>query len=114
MIKFTDLIKTKFSGCSKCFSILYALPCQVDKDIVGYLKSFGIPTYSLDKISLLRIEAGSGYSIESRLNAKVIKFVMPKKFKNSDLNKAVRKIEFEESLAKWMSNKLKIDITTSE
>lgn len=112
MIKFADLIKIKFSGCARCFSILYALPCQIDRDIAGHFKSFGEPTYPLKKISLLRIDAGSGYHIEGRLNAKVIKFIMPKKFENSDLRKAARKIEFEESLARWMSNKLKIDIVS--
>ncbi|KKL57927.1 hypothetical protein LCGC14_2230510 [marine sediment metagenome] len=110
MIKFADLIKIKFSGCTRCFSILYALPCQIDRNIVGYFVSFGKPTYPLKIVNLLRIDADGGYHIEGRLNAKVIKFIMPKEFENSDLRKAARKIEFEEGLAKWMSDKLKIDI----
>jgi len=114
MIKFADLVKTKKSGCAKCFSILYALPCQVDRDLVDYLKSFGKPVYPLKSVSFIRIDSGGGYHIEAKLNAKVIKFVMPKKFEKSDLSKVARKIEFETSLAKWMSNKLQISIVTAE
>jgi hypothetical protein len=110
VIKLTDLVKIKESGCAKCLSLFYSLPCQLDEDIADYLKSFGKPVYPLRSISLLRIDSNAGYHIEGRIKAKIIKFVMPKKFTNTDLSKVPRKAEFEKCLAKWMSNKLKMTI----
>lgn len=114
MLKFADIVKIKKSGCAKCLSLFYALPCQIDRDIAGYFKSFGKPVYPLKSVSFLRIDANGGYHIEGRLRAKVIKFVMPKKFEKTDLSKAIRKIEFENCLAQWLSNKLNTPIITSE
>ncbi len=114
MLKFADIVKIKQSGCSKCLSLFYSLPCQIDRDIAGYFKGFGKPVYPLKSVSLLRIDANGGYHIEGRLNAKVIKFVMPKKFANTDLSKAVRKIEFENCLAQWISNKLNMPVVIEE
>ena len=114
MVKFADLIKMKKSGCAKCFSIIYALPCQIDRNLANYLKSFGKPVYPLKAVSFIRIDAGGGYHIEAKLNSKVIKFVMPKKLENTDPDKIIRKVEFEASLAKWMADKLHISIVTAE
>jgi hypothetical protein len=114
MLKFSDIVKIKKSGCAKCLSLFYSLPCQIDRNITKYFTNFGKPVYPLKSVSLLRIDANGGYHIEGRLNAKVIKFVMPKKFNNTDLNKAVRKIEFESCLVKWISNKLNIQISMED
>ena len=115
MIKFADLITIKYSGCAKCFSIIYGLPCQLDRDVAAFLEaSFGKPVYPLKSVRLLRIDAGDGYHIEGRLGAKVIKFVMPKKYENTDLSKVAKKREFDEALVEWMRNKLKIDIVYEE
>lgn len=111
MIKFADLIKTKTSGCAKCFAVTYALPCQLDKDIAGYLSSFGQPVYPMKSVSFLKIDTSDGFHIEGRMKSKVIKFTMPKKFEQSDINNIPRKIEFEKALSKWMSNKLNILIS---
>lgn len=112
MIKFSDLVSTKVSGCAKCFSVLYALPCQIDRDIAQHFKeAFGKPVYPLKSVSFMRIDAHDGFHIEGRLRAKVIKFVMPKKFEKQDLDKIDRKIEFERCLTKWLESKLNIKVT---
>ena len=89
---------------------MYSVPCQVDRNLASYMSSFGKPVYPLKSVSFIRIDSGNGYHIEARLNAKVIKFVMPKKFAKEDHSKASRKIEFENNLAAWMSDKLNMDI----
>jgi hypothetical protein len=114
VIKFSDLVTTKKSGCARCSSILYALPCQIDRKIAGYFKDFGQPIYPLKRVKLLRINAGGGFHIEGRVGAKIIKFTMPKKFEKGDLKTIKRKTEFESNLIKWMEDKLKISISTSE
>lgn len=112
MIKFADLIKTKVSGCAKCFSVLYMLPCQIDRDMAPHFKAaFGKPVYPLKSVSFIRIDTHDGFHIEGRLRAKVIKFVMPKKFEKEDINKIARKIEFERCLLQWLEDKLNIAIT---
>lgn len=111
MIKFSNLIVTKKSGCAKCFSIIYAIPCQLDKDIALYLEAnFGKPIYPLKSITLLKIDTGDGFHIEGRLNSKIIKFTLPKKYEHADLTNLKRKNDFDEALAKWMSKKLNITI----
>jgi len=111
MIKFSELIKTKISGCAKCFSVLYVLPCQLDKDIAKYFKkSFGDPVYPLKSVSFVRINTHDGFHIEGRIRAKVIKFVMPKKYEKYNINKISKKIEFEDCLLKWLEVKLNIKI----
>lgn len=111
MIKFTDITKTKVSSCQKCFALLYALPCQLDNDIVDYLKGFGPPVYPVNSVSFLRIDTADGFHIEGKMKAKLIKFSMPKKFRNTDLDSILRKKEFEKGLIDWMSKKLKISIS---
>lgn len=111
MIKFSDLVTTKTSGCSKCFSVLYTLPCQIDKKIATYFKSFGKPVYPLKSVNFLRIDSMDGFHIEARINAKVIKFVLPKKYEKHDIDKIARKNEFEKQLVEWLTDKLKINIT---
>jgi hypothetical protein len=108
MVSFSDVVKTKTSGCAKCFSMIYTLPCIVDRDLAGYLTSFGPSAYPLDKVRLLRINAKDGFHIEARINTKIIKFVMPKKFEKVSLDKIEELQRFEKSLAAWMSNKLNI------
>lgn len=114
MITFEDLVKTKVSGCAKCFSILYAIPCQLDQDIVDFFENFGTPIYPLGPASLLKMENGSGFSIEGRMKSKVIKFTMPKKYENKDYSKLKEKIDFEKCLSKWLEDKLDIVIEESK
>lgn len=111
MVKFSEIVKTKKSGCAKCLSVIYAIPCQVDRDLANYLKSFGKPVYPLKAVSFIRIDSGDGYHIEAKLKSKIIKLVIPKKFEKTDLDKTTRKAEFEKQLIDWMSAKLKIQIT---
>jgi len=110
-MKFSEVVKTERTSCKVCFSILYTLPCQVDRDIPGYLKGFGEPLYPLKSVKLLRIDGKDGYKIESKVGKNLIKFAIPKTLENSNLNENERKIEFEKCLADWMTNKLDITIT---
>jgi hypothetical protein len=110
-VKLSELITIKKVDCSKCFSILYALPYQIDKDIVNYLKYFGNPLYPINSISLIKIEISGGFVIESKIGSKVLKFSMPTKFKDVSEDKIVKKHKLEQLLAQWLSSKLKINIT---
>lgn len=109
MVKFSEIVKTERSGCKKCLTFIYTLPYQVDKNIVGYLKSFGNPLYPLKTVTLIRIDSKDEYHIESRLNKNVIKFLIPKKFDGKNLDKETRKLEFERCLVSWMENKSKTE-----
>jgi hypothetical protein len=109
MVKFNEAVQTRKSGCSKCFSIIYTLPCLIDKELADFLlNDFGKPKYPLNAVKLLRIDARNGFHIEGRIGTKTIKFVMPKKYEKIDADKIVEKIKFETNLIEWMSQKLNI------
>lgn len=110
MTKFSEVVQTRTSGCSKCFSMIYTLPCMLDKEIAKFLVSFGSPKYPLDAVRLLRIDAADGFHIEGRLGTKTIKFVMPKKYEKVPIQTIAEKNRFEQCLADWMTNKLNIII----
>ena len=109
-MKFSEAVKMKASGCAKCFSAIYTLPCRLNRNIAGYLTSFGKPRYRLDAVKLLRIDTKDGFHIEGKLGLKSIKFVMPKNFEKVHINKIARKKEFEKCLAAWLTDTLKIQI----
>lgn len=111
MTKFIDIVKINLSGCSKCFSATYILPCQVDKNIVNYLLYFGNPVYKLDVTKLLRIDTDDGFHIESKIGTKTIKFVMPKSYEKIPFNKNIKKNNFEKCIAAWLAKTLNIQIT---
>jgi hypothetical protein len=109
MVKFNEVVQTRKSGCSRCFSIIYTIPCVLDKDLPDYmLVDFGKPKYPLDVVKLIRIDTKDGFHIEGRIGTKVVKFVMPKKYEKVDTNTIQKKIIFEADLAEWMSQKLNI------
>ena len=110
MVKFIDTVKIKKSGCTKCFSIFYILPCTINIEIADYLISFGKPLYRLNATSLLRIDTKDNFHIEGKIGSKKIKLVMPKEYLNKDWDSLERKNEFEKCLAKWISDRLKIEI----
>ena len=110
MIKFIDIVKISMSGCSKCFSAVYILPCRIDKDIANYLSEFGLPKYKLNVTKLLRIDTDDGFHIESKIGSKKIKFVMPKSYEKIQLSKNTKKINFEKCIAEWLSDTLNIQI----
>jgi hypothetical protein len=111
MTKFIDVVKINLSGCSKCFSAIYILPCRTDKSMPTYFSSFGKPKYRLDATKLLRIDTSDGFHIESKIGSKKIKFVMPKKYEKIPQDQNTRRAEFEKCLAKWLSNTLNVQIT---
>lgn len=110
MVKFSDIVQLRTGGCSKCFSIIYTLPCVLNVELAEYLESFGLPIYPLASVKLLRIDAPGGYHIEGRIGTKTIKFVLPKKFEKVAFDKISKKIEFESKLSDWMTDTLNIDI----
>jgi len=110
-VKFSEAVKMKASGCAKCFAATYTLPCRLDPSIAKYLVSFGKPRYRLDAVKLLRIDTTDGFHIEGKIGLKTIKFTMPKNFAKLHINKIARKKEFEKSLAAWLTDTLKIQIT---
>lgn len=108
-MKFSKVVKTKTGTCAKCFSITYALPCTINTKIVKFLKDFGKPSYAPETTKILSIDSG-GFQIEARIGAKIIKFVMPKKYEKLAPEKMTEKIKFEKALAEWMTDTLGIEI----
>ena len=109
IIKFVDIVKFTIKSCDTCFTLKYFIPCELEKDISGYLVNFDKPKFDLNTISLLDIETVDGYKIKGRLGDIYIKFGIPKEFE--DKPEQSRKKEFEDSLANWIASKLKITIT---
>lgn len=93
---------------------MYALPCQVNRDIVPHLKSFGNPLYPLKSVSLLRIDSSDGYKIEGKLRKNAIKFAIPKHLENTELSQIDRKNEFDKCLAAWISETVNIPVSIGE
>ena len=86
------------------------MPCVIDVKLASFLKDFGLPIYSMESTKLLKIDTSDGFHIEGRLNTKVIKFTMPKKFEKIAPDKATKRIEFERKLSEWITDKLNIKI----
>lgn len=107
-VLFNEVVKVKRTSCKKCLSLLYTIPCRVDKELATFLVDFGEPVYPLKTIKLLRIDSKDGYKIESKIGKNAVKFALPKNLEGEDLDKASRKIEFETRLTEWMSEKLDI------
>lgn len=109
-IKFNDIVKNYRSSCDKCISIIYEMPCYVDKDISKYLTSFGTPLYDLNVNNLLKIASEDNYTIEAKLNKIYIKFGMPKELEYTNWDDTTRKLEFEKLLITWIEDKLQISV----
>ena len=109
MVKFSEVVKIKRVACKKCFTLIYTLPCQVDRDLPKYLSSFGKLVYPLKSVTLVKIDSDDGYTIQSKLKKNIIKFLIPKHLESKGVEKT-RKPEFEKNLVKWMQNKLDIEI----
>lgn len=86
------------------------MPCYIDKDIVNYLISFGLPIYDLEISNLLKIQSKDNHTIEAKLNKIYIKFGMPKEFEYTNWDETTRKLEFETSIITWIENKLQISV----
>ena len=111
-MKFDKLVSIKRSGCSKCFSLIYSVPCQIDKSIASaFEKEFGKPVYPIKAVKFLKIQTDDGFVIEGRVGAKILKFSIPKKHETSDFNKIKKKEAFDNCLITWLKKKLKIDIS---
>ena len=109
-MKFSEVVKSKTGSCTKCFSMTYSLPCTIDIKLASFLQDFGQPVYSIEVTKLVKIDTSDGFHIEGRIGTKVIKFTMPKKFEKMAPDKATKRIEFEQKLSEWMSDKLNIEI----
>ncbi len=111
MVGFSKIVKIRAKGCKKCFSIFYVLPCNLNPNIAKYLKkSFGSPLYNINIVKLLRINTSDGFRIEGVIGEKKIKFSMSKNYEKLHPNNIPKRKEFEESLAEWMSDTLKINV----
>ena len=110
-VKFNDIVKIARSSCERCLAFKYELPCGIDDNIVKFLGSFGEPIYDLNLFTLLKMKSKDEYLIEGRLTATIIKFGIPKKLINTNLDKNSRKKDFESSLANWLSDKFNVSVT---
>lgn len=110
MIKFSEAVKIENMSCKSCISLLYTLPCRLDKDIVKYMTNIGTLAYPVGSIRLLKIISNDGFKIEGKLEKNTIKLEIPNTFSNTDINKIDKKIEFDTKLAEWISDKLDMDI----
>lgn len=104
-MKFKDLVKITLKPCKTCFTLIYTFPCEIDKQFVTYMKSFGKSKYDLKKTGLVDI-VKDGYTIRTRLGRYAVGFSMPKKFEKLDYNSLSRKPEFDKNLAEWLGKKL--------
>jgi hypothetical protein len=110
MVKFADVVTMKLGGCARCFSVTYSLPCLVDRSLADFLSWFGKPIYPLDSVRLIRINAPNGFHIESRINTKTIKLVMPKKYEKIPIDTIQEKKIFDQNVADWITQKLNIAV----
>jgi len=108
MVLFSEVVNIKRSSCKKCLALVYTIPCRLDENIADYMKGFGVPTYPLKAIKLLRIDTKDGYKIEGKMGKNTIKFAIPKHLEEKNLDKSSRKLEFEGYLKRWMTDKLDI------
>lgn len=114
MLKFDEIVKVKRISCTKCLSLMYSLPCQLNREIVKHLEDFGKPLYPLKAVKLLRIDSKDGYKIDGKIGKNAIKFAIPKELENTDLSKIWRKIEFEACLGKWLSETLNMPVIMAQ
>jgi hypothetical protein len=114
-LNFSDIVKMQTRGCAKCFSCIYTLPCNINKELAQCLeKDFGTPKYNLDVTRLLRIDTPDAYHVEGKLETKTIKLIMPKSLEKEDINKILKKNLFEVCLAEWLSKTLNMVIIMAE
>lgn len=111
---FYEAVKIERSSCKHCLSLIYTLPCRVDRDLPVHLKNFGDPKYPLKSVKLLRIDSKDGYKIQSKLDKNTIKFAIPKELENTNIKETSRQLEFDRALAQWIQDKLNITITVEE
>ena len=108
-IKFTDIIRITKKTCGKTITIIYSIPCELDKSVVGFISNFGKPKFDLNTIKFLHIDSTDGFSIKGKLNKTSINFSVPKESKNIGMFGA-RKAELENNIAKWLEHRLGISI----
>lgn len=113
-IKFYDIVKIIRTSCHTCLTFKYEIPCEIDKNIVDFMKSFGTPMYDINTVNLLKIKTEDNYIIEGRLKRTIIKFGIPNMLKNTNINSNYRKLEFEANLGSWLSDKFEIPIIMDE
>lgn len=114
VLKFLDTVIVKRGACKSCYSFIYRLPCTVDKTIIEFMTSFGKPLYPLKTVKLLKIFADDGFRIEGRVGQRIIKFYLPKSVKGTNIKNNERKIEFENNLADWISDRINILVLTEQ
>lgn len=110
-IHFNSIITFTRSSCKKCVALVYEVPCEVSKTLAKHLTNFGKPVYDLDTTALLKIKTDDDHTIETRIGRTYIKFGMPKSLEGTKLDETTRKLEFEESIRKWIEEALQIKIT---
>jgi len=109
-IKYSDVVKMSRKSCKTCLTLIYTMPCEVDRALVGYMSPFGESKFDLKVVSLLHIESDDNYTIRSKIGRMAVSLSIPKRFEKFDLDLKTRKPEFEQCLVKWLENKLDISI----
>ena len=109
IIKFSNIVKTTKKACGKTTTLVYTVPCELDKSVAGFMSSFGNPKFDLDTIKFLQIESTDDYTIKGRLDKTSISLSVPKKSKNISIF-GIKQAEFENNIIKWLEHRLKISI----
>lgn len=108
-IKFSDIIKITKKTCSKNITLIYSVPCELDKSLARFMSNFGKPKFDLDTIKFIHIASADDYIIRGRLERTSINFSVPKASKNIGMLGA-KKTQFENNVIKWLENRLKVSI----
>lgn len=108
-IKFKDIIRITKKPCGKTITLIYTIPCELDKSIAGFMSNFGRPKFDLDTVKFLHIASVDDYTIKGRLEKTSINFSIPKESKYIGIF-GTRQAEFESNIIKWIEHRLKISI----
>ena len=109
-MKLLEVVNLQTSGCKKCFTATYTLPCEIDNSLASFFLVFGKPVYNINVVKLLKIVRDDGLKIEGKIGTKQIKLNFLKN-KIDNIHKSPLKIQFEKCLSEWLSKTLKIKIT---
>lgn len=108
-IKFANIVRVTRKTCGKTITLIYTVPCELDKCIAGFMSSFGKSKFDLDTVKFLHIESIDNYTIKGRLDKTSINFSVPKKSNNVGIF-GTKQAEFENNIIKWLEHRLKISI----
>jgi hypothetical protein len=107
-VKFASIVKTTRKTCGNNITVIYTVPCELDKSIAGFMTSLGSPKFDLNTIKFLHIESGD-YTIKGKLDKTNINLSVPKKSKNIGIFGTKQK-ELENNIARWLEHRLGISI----